>query len=329
MLTPEQLYPLVAEWLDALGGPRHTTARNSLAALVTALLLSQSLGPSALMRTLPSPRPVPARQRYKRLARSLDRLGLAAALLTPRLVRAALALVPTDPERSPTAGMTHLALDSVRCGGWEIFTLSVVWHGRVLPAGWRVWPYPWPKKQFTPTVCALIRQVALAWPAERSVVLVADRAFPSGPLFQTLASVHWGWCVRLRASSRITVDGHSQWARDQLASARLGSWTAKPATFGSGKHGVAGTLMVGRGLPVVPWHQRTAGSLRHRAQQQASRHQHLRSKHPGRRPDASTETDPWLILFTSYPLRQAVRAAPASYRRRWLTEGSYRDAQSG
>ena len=140
MLTPEQLYPLVVEWLHALGGPRHMTALNSLAALVTALLLSQSLRPSALMRTLPSPRPVPARQRYRRVARSLDRLGLAAARLTPRLVRAALTLVPADPERSPTAGQTHLALDSVRCGGWEIFTLGVVWHGRVLPVGWRVLP---------------------------------------------------------------------------------------------------------------------------------------------------------------------------------------------
>ena len=333
MLTPEQLYPLVVEWLHALavGGPRHTTALNSLAALVTALLLSQSLRPSALMRTLPSPRPVPARQRYKRLARSLDRLGLAAARLTPRLVRAALALVPADPERSPTAGQTHLALDSVRCGGWEIFTLGVVWHGRVLPVGWRVLPYPWPKQQFTPTVCALLRQVAAAWPdpAERPVVLVADRAFPSGPLFQTLASLGWGWSVRLRASSRITVAGHPQWARDQLVTARLGCWTAQPASFGSGPRAVAGTLVVGRGLPVVSWHQRTEGSLRHREQQRARRQQHLCSKHPGRRPDASAETDGWLILFTSYPLPQAVRAAPASYRRRWPTEGSYRDAQSG
>ena len=333
MLTPEQLYPLVVEWLHALavGGPRQTTALNALAALVTALLLGQSLRPSALMRTLPSPRPVPARQRYTRVARLLDRLGLAAARLTPPLVRAALACVPPAPERGPTAGQTPVALDSVRCGGWEIFTLSVVWHGRVLPVGWRVLPYPWPKKQFTPTVCALLRQVAAAWPdpAERPVVLVADRAFPSGPLFQTLASVGWGWCVRLRASSRITVDGQPQWARTQLATARLGCWTARPATFGSGKKAVAGTLVVGRGLPVVPWHQRSAGSLRHRAQQQTRRQQQLRSKHPGRRPDASAETDGWVILFTHYPLGQAVRAAPASYRRRWPTEGSYRDAQSG
>lgn len=333
MLTPEQVYPLVVAWLHALalGGPRHTTALNAQAALVTALLLGQSLRPSALMRTLPSPRPVPARQRYKRVARLLDRLGLAAATLTPRLVRAALALVPPDPERSPTAGQTHLALDSVRCGGWEIFTLGVVWHGRVLPVGWRVLPYPWPKKQFTPTVCALIRQVAAAWPdpAERPVVLVADRAFPSRLLFQTLAEVGWGWCVRLRASSRITVAGQPQWARDQLAGARRGCWTTQPAHFGSGQQAVAGTLVVGRGLPVVPWHQRGPGSRRQRERQWRRRQQHLRAKHPGRRLDASAETDAWVILFTHYPAQQAVRAAPASYRRRWPTEGSYRDAQRG
>src|SRR5207245_3366060 len=65
------------------------------------------------------------------------------------------------------------------CGGWEVFTLGVVWHGRVLPVGWAVLPYPWPKGRFTPTVCALIRQVAAVWPAERPVHLVADRGFPS------------------------------------------------------------------------------------------------------------------------------------------------------
>src|SRR2546429_74207 len=83
------------------------------------------------------------------------------------------ALVPPDRD-----GRTHLALDSVRCGPWEVFTLGVAWHGRVLVVGWAVLPYPWPKGQFTPTVCRLVRQVAAAWPADRPAHLVADRAFP-------------------------------------------------------------------------------------------------------------------------------------------------------
>src|SRR5215204_3806875 len=119
-----------------------------------------------------------------------------AGALEPRgRLRAAVALVaPEGP--GATAGLRHLALDSVRCGPWEVFTLGLVWQGRVLPVGWAVLPYPWPKRQFTPTVCALVRQVAQAWPAATPAPhLVADRAFPSRRLFGTLQAVGWGWTI--------------------------------------------------------------------------------------------------------------------------------------
>jgi hypothetical protein len=47
----------------------HATVLRALTHLVVALLRGQSLRPSRLMRALLSPVPVPARQRYKRLAR--------------------------------------------------------------------------------------------------------------------------------------------------------------------------------------------------------------------------------------------------------------------
>src|SRR5215212_6395567 len=107
MPAPQEVYPLVLAWVQALGGPSHAAAGPALAQLLSALLVSQSLRPSALMRALLSPQPVPARQRYWRVARAWTRPWLTAAWLTPRLVRAALALVP--PRESA------LALDSVRC----------------------------------------------------------------------------------------------------------------------------------------------------------------------------------------------------------------------
>src|SRR3989442_3490899 len=200
MLSPAEVYPLVQDWLHAMGVVPHRTAGAALAQLVTALLVGQSLRPSALMRALLSPSAVPARQRYKRVARAWERRWLTPGWLTPRLVRAALALAPADRD-----GETHLALDSVRCGAWEVFTVGVVWHGRVLPVGWAVLPYPWPKGRFTPTVCALIRQVAAVWPAERPVHLVADRGFPSRLFLLTLRQVRWGWTVRLRATHSVSV----------------------------------------------------------------------------------------------------------------------------
>ena len=329
MPSPEALYPLILLFLQGLDGQAHTTALGSLAHLVTALLVGQSLRPTALMRALLSPSPVPARQRYKRVERAWTRRWLSPVWLTPRLVRAALALVTPDAtgaKGSPTEGLTHLALDSVRCGRWEIFTLGVVWHGRTLPVGFAVLPYPWPKRQFTPTTCALVKLVAVAWPTERQAHLVADRAFPSRALFRTLQEVGWGWTVRLRAKSSVSVGGKAQWVRELLEGARPNSWTAQSAEYGSGKQTIQGLLVIGRGFAVLPRHQANAGSLRYRQAAFAKRQQHLASKHPGRKADASQSTDRWVVLFSTH---SSWKAAGASYRRRWAAEGSYRDAQSG
>jgi hypothetical protein len=326
MLTPPEVYPLVVAWLQALGGPPHQTALHALAQLLTALLVGQSLRSASLMRALLSLEGGSARQGYRRVARAWTRPWLTPAWLTPRLVRAAVRLVAPE-GLGPTAGQRHVALDSVRCGRWEVFVLGLVWHGRVLPVGWAVLPYPWPKRQFTPTVCALVRVVAAAWPVGTPPPhLLGDRAFPSRRLFQTLGAVAWGYSVRLRAKSWVTVDGQAQWVRALLATAQVGRWTTQAASYGSGPGAIRGTLVIGRGLPVLPWHQANPGSARHRAAQQRKRQQHVRTKHRRARPDASAETDAWVVLFTTHP---HWRAATASYRRRWAIEGSYRDAQSG
>src|SRR5919197_752649 len=255
MPAPSEVYALLV-WLEALGAAPHRTAVAALAHLVAALLAGQDLRAAGLMRALLSPPAVPARQRYKRVARAWGRPWLAPGWLTPRLVRAALALVAPDPAPWPTAGLTHLVLDTVRCGRWELFTLGVAWHGRVLPVGWAVLPYPWPTGAFTPTACAPVRRVAAAWPA-------------GGPA-------------------------------------------------------PAGTLVLGRGLVVLPAWQANPGGAAARARRGAARRSHLRRKHPGRRPDASSVTDGWIALFSTHP---TWRAAVGSYKRRWTTEGSYRDAQ--
>jgi hypothetical protein len=268
---------------------------------------------------LPSPDPVPARQRFLRRRRALAREWLRSAPLTPALVRAALALVPT------LAGQpTYLALDEVRGGDWAILVLGVIWHKRVLPVAWAVLPYPWPPGQFTPTVCALLRRVAATWPADRPVHLLADRGFPSQPLFRTLAALGWGWTVRLPARSSLTVAGAKCGARELVLTTPVGRWAAfAGATYGQGPRRVAGAVVVGRPLRVLPAHQANPGSLRARAAQAARRQAHLKHKHA--RADASPETDAWVILFTT----QAAAAAQAAYRRRWAIEGSFRDAQSG
>jgi DDE family transposase len=322
MRSPMALYSCVLRWLIALGVCRHATAVRSLAALVTALLVGQSLRPAVLLRSWLSPTPVPARQGFKRLARAFDRPWLASAHLTPLLVRAVLALVPTT-ER------TYLALDGVRCGRWEVLVLGVVWHKRVLPVGWAVLPWPWPKGRLKPTTCALIRQVAAVWPAERPAHLLADRGFPSRDLFRTVEAVGWEFTVRLGARTLVTVDGKSCWAKELLATARSGRWQVYPrATYGSAAPLVRGALMVGKDLPVLPRHQANPGSLAQRARRAHRRLAEVGRKHRAERGTSgdAAATEQWVIVFTTHA---TARQAAASYRQRWPLESSFRDAQGG
>jgi hypothetical protein len=190
----------------------------------------------------------------------------------------------------------------------------------VLPVGWRVLAYPWPTGQVTPAVCALVEQVAGCWPPDRPVHLVADRAFPSRPLLRTLRGVGWGWTIRLRANTGVRAGGEDLQVRDLIGRARLGGWTTWVGGYGRGASTLAATLVVGRGFVVLPRHQRTVGTQRHRAARQRERLRKCAYEYQVR------QTDPWVALCTSHP---TWRAAVASYRRRWATEGTYRDAQSG
>jgi hypothetical protein len=322
MLSPEEVYLVVREWLLAMELVGHRSAVGALAHLVTALLLGQRLAAASLMRAVGSRWPVPARQRYRRVARAWRRPWLTPGWLTPRLVRAALALVaPDDGTEVP------LILDSLRCGRWELFTVGVAWHGRLLPVGWAVLPYPWPRGQFTPLVCALVRQVAVGWPAGPRPHLLADRGFPSQALFVLLRQLGWGWTIRLRARDTVTAAGTRQPVCQLLVGATVGRWSTWPqAQFGGGKRAVTATVVVGRGMPVLPSHQHGPGSLAARARQRQARQAHLREARRGQAPDAKVATDPWVVLFTT---ASTWRAAVRNYRRRWATEGSYRDVQGG
>ena len=320
MLAPAELYPAVEAWLQGLGAFGHVAGLASVAQVVTAVLIGQSLRVGGLSRALLSAPEVAARHRYRRVRRVVTGARLRSTDLTPSLVRAALVLVDD--------AVPHLAMDTVRCGPWEVITLGVVWHGRVLVVGWEVVPYPWPRGQFTPAVLRLLWRVAASWPAERRPHLVADRGFPSLKLFRTLEQLGWGWTVRLRVKLNVGVAGEARALADLVAHHQPGRWTDQAITYGTGRQRVAGQLVIGRvdALRILPRHQANPGSLRQRARQQATRVRELRGKHPGRLASQAVQTDGWVLLFTSHP---TWLDASRSYARRWATEGSYRDAQGG
>ena len=313
MPCSRSVYPLVAGFLQQLLAIPHRTAAAALAQLVTALLVSQSLQPTPLARALLSLPTVPARQRYRRVQRLLGCPWLTPAWLCPRLVRGALALQPT--------ARPLLALDTVRCGGWEIFTLGLVLPGRVQLLTWAVLPSPWPKGAFTPTACALVRQLAAAWPADQPRPhLVADRIFPSRALFQTCAALAIAYSVRLRAPQTVTVGGQVRRVRDLLAAADPADWTSLAAAYGQGAGAITGQLVLGRGLVVLPQQQRDAGSTRARLARAAKRAYDRKERHWA----AAAETEAWVVLFSSEP---RWLAAGRAYRGRYSTEGTYRDLQ--
>ena len=314
------LYDMVLTWFTALGYPVHRTARTALAWHIATVLAAQSLRPADRTRSYLNAVTVAACQRFRRMARALTRRAFSPAALTPVLVPAVLALAVRSGQR-----LTFLALDSVRCGRWEVFTIGVLWKRRVIPVAWAVLPYPWPTGTVTKTVVALVRDVAAAWPAHYGAPhLLGDRGFPSKPLFRALAQAKWGWTIRVGARGWVVTDDYDGTIAGLLDASgpEVRQWQA---TYGKRRGATAGRLVIRRPVQAEPpAHQRGAASRRRRAEQQDQRLRAVRDKHRGY--PGATATDGWMALFTTLATPPAALAA---YRRRWAIEGSYRDAQGG
>jgi hypothetical protein len=321
MCTPDvALYPLVQDLLAVLLGSSVSLARlTSLTDLVWALLASQSLHPADLARSLPHLETARARQAQRRVRRILCRPCLSSEKLTPLLIRAVLRLLPTPD--------LVVVLDWTRCQTWDVFTLGVRVHGRVFPIAWEALAYPWPAKQFTPTVLRLLERALTAWPQDRTFHLLADRGFPSLKLFRLLES--WrqtqlvGYTLRLRASDYVRIGENAPVKLSDLeAAVPPGQWTIAQASYQHREHGSpAALLVIGKGIPLYPPHQMGPADRARRAQREAKRLAHLASK---KQPAAAQSDRVWALLSTQSCWQDAV----ALYAQRFATEGTYRDLKS-
>jgi hypothetical protein len=93
------MYALLLPWIAALGLSPHRATAHARTTRLPAVLLAHTVTPADLVRTVVRDRLTPARRGVRRLAHTRVAPTLTAAWLTPRLVRAV------------------LALDGVRCGG--------------------------------------------------------------------------------------------------------------------------------------------------------------------------------------------------------------------
>jgi hypothetical protein len=320
------LYSALGVLVTVLVGSAHASSVRAVSALVWSLLLCQSLHVADLSRAVPGLKAARARQGMRRVRRVLGRSVLMSERVAPHLVRIALRLVG--------ASEVTLVLDSTRCRRWEVFTLGVVFHGRVLPIAWSILPYPWPKKQFTPTVVALVDRVLGCWPSTRGVHLVADRGFPSLKLFGCLESwrgrLRLGYTIRLRSGDWVLLaDGRvirlkdllgvRECTHDECIPLVSGHWSIQSASYQhQGKPSPSAGLVIGQSEPSYPRHQQGPKDVARRLARAQRRRAHLLSKGQPRAP----ETDRVWLLLTTAPTIEAARAV---YGLRFHTEGMYRD----
>jgi hypothetical protein len=313
----------VHTWVKPYLDGTHQTVLKTVTWVILCLLVAQGLQPAALARAIPTEEAGAGRSCLRRVQRWWHGPAIPLALLLPRLIRAALALLPQE--------VAIVGLDTTRVGPWEIWYAGVVFAGHTLPVAWAVLPYPWPQGGFRATTLALVRQLQAAFPPGRQWVFVADRGFPSAQLFGQLGAQQTEWTVRLRLNDWVEVADVYAMVAQHLDAGRLRPGERVRATIGRGtpeQPRVSAWIVVNETLPVPPKHKRNAGTERERAARAKERARHR--AHKGRKSSAPSATaqryaQTW-VLFTTAPTGQA---AVEQYAARMAIEQTFRDWHHG
>ena len=323
-MTASQIgYDHVKAWVKPYLGECHRTVLGTVVWIIVCLLVAQRLTPAALARAIPATAPGSGRNRLRRVQRWWQGPELEVGILTPRLIRAALVLLPRQD--------VIVALDTTRVGPWEIWQAGIVFAGHTLPVAWAVVPYPWPKGRFRQTTLSLVRQLQEAFGPAQRWVLVADRGFPSAALFGQLLTQQTDWTVRLRLSDWIEVQGSYAMVAEHLEAGRLRPGERVAATMGRGtkeQPTVQAWVVVNQVTPVPPQHKQNPATERERAARAKARQKHLsqkgrKSSPPSARAQRYAQT--WVLFTTA----ETVRAAVAQYAARMPIEETFRDWHHG
>ena len=134
-MTASQIgYEHIKAWVKPYLGECHRTVLGTVVWIIVCLLVAQRLTLAALARAIPATAPGSGRSRLRRVQRWWQGPELELGTLTPRLIRAALTLVPQE--------RVIVALDTTRVGRWEIWLAGIVFAGHTLPVAWAVVSYP-------------------------------------------------------------------------------------------------------------------------------------------------------------------------------------------
>ncbi len=207
-------YSKVLGWVNSRLVGTHLTVVRTVAWALLCILVAQRVTPACLARAIPAQESGSARTRLRRVNRWWQGPELDLGELSPKLIQAALALLPIEQ-------VVVVAMDTTRCGNWEIWQAGVVFAGHTLPVAWAVVPYPWPKGRVRQTTLALVGQLQRAMPPGLMWAFVADRGFPSAILFARLRQGRTDWTVRLRLSDWVEVAGVYAMVREHLEAGRV------------------------------------------------------------------------------------------------------------
>ena len=320
-MTASQIgYGKVHSWVKTFVPQAHGTVVKTVAFTILCLLVAQRLNPAALARAIPFSEEGTARNRLRRMNRCWYGPDLPHDSVTPRLIQAALALLPPD---APAV----VAMDTTRVALWEIWQAGIVFAGRTLPIGWAVIPYPWPKGRFRQTTLALVEQLAAAFPAECSWVLIADRGFPSATLFARLLQRQVGWTIRLRLSDWVEVAGIYAMVKDHLEAGRVHPGERVRARVGKGttdQPHVDAWIVVNDQLAVPPTHKQNPGTRREREARAKAHAKHLDQKGRKSRPPSDLAKK-YVHTWTLFTTAKSVDEAVGEYAARMTIEQTFRD----
>ena len=133
MTTAQVGYTPVYRWVKQVLGHTHTTVVATVAWAVLCLLVAQRVTSAALARALPAEQTGSGRSCLRRVRCWWSGPTLDQAMISPALIRLALALVTAD-----STGVVALA--TTRLGPWDVWLAGRVVAGRPLPIGWAVIP---------------------------------------------------------------------------------------------------------------------------------------------------------------------------------------------
>ena len=200
MTTAAVGYEPIYAWVKQVVGQAHRTVGRTVAWAVVCIVVAQRVTPAALARALPHEQAGSGRSCLRRVRRWWQGPTLAQVEISPPLIRQALQV-------QPASQVVVVAMDTTRVGPWEVWVAGIVVCGRILPIGWAVIPYPWPKGRYRATTLAVVAQLQAAFPSDVRWRLVADRGFPSAALFAQLRAGGTDFSIRLRLSDWVCIAG--------------------------------------------------------------------------------------------------------------------------